>query len=440
MKKYKQVLILLNIINREKLIAEITADLLKKNGLAEEVVIGQAYEVIFHIYDYEPELVISCLPRDEYSTAMFTMVKLVHRCAWVCIHPEGFQHLDDEVINEVVGENRTPARLIDKALFWGSGMAEVVREKLLVRGKLTSADRTGVFGYLPYERSMLAGLPRPPIVEEAAALAEKHKKTVIFVTPNISDVIGDHWPEAEKKRGRSNIYYFSRYKELIGRLAKDNRDVLFLVKRHPGEIAQSKEDRFAELRGEENICIIDDVTQISFFFDHVDLFVHYGSTTAFEAYIYHIPAIGILNDHEEKQVNSLGSGDMYADVKFSLGESSELEGYINREIRWERNAETEHALRIYMNYTPDTEYRPSEQLVACLSDIGEPQLLAHDDPDVVHALHYKSVVKRRVVFRLRMIRDLLTGDRERGRRIRMWLKRYKDAVRGRERSTQEGRK
>ena len=120
-----------------------TADVLREGDIAEEIIIGQVYETIFHIYDYEPDMIISYLARDDYSTAMFTMVKLVHQCRWVSIPPEGFMSLEQENMRIYIGFNKQPVSLIDQVLFWGDGIAKAAGQLMLEQGKISSSRKIG---------------------------------------------------------------------------------------------------------------------------------------------------------------------------------------------------------------------------------------------------------------------------------------------------------
>ncbi len=432
MKKYKQVLILLNIENRERMIAEIMSEQLRSKNLAEEVVIGQAYEIIFHIYDYQPDLVISSLPRDEYSIAMYTMVKFVFQCLWVVIHPEGFIPMTEEVINELVGFNDVPVNLMDMVLFWGPGMAEEIGKRLVERKRLSAKDRIGVFGYLLYERQCLDQLEKPAIVEEIRRKSEHFKKTVLFVTACVLDYIDDRWSENMKKRARSNLYYMEKYRELIRELARRNPDVLFVIKMHPVEIERSQKDNYEEVKLLENVCIIDIVTQISFFFDTASLLIHYGSTTALEAYAYHIPNIGLINDHIDVTANSLGRKDLLADELFSIQDIDGVDRFINQSsIMVRKNTRIEDALYKYMNFEMDRPYQPSVKLLDYLGSLRNPQRINYSDPYVKEALTYKAAIKRRWCFRGSMVKEYIKGNRSKAERIHQWLKKYSERTRER---------
>ena len=404
MAKYRQALILYNIKEREFLIAQMTADVLREQGLADEVIVGQVYEVIYHIYDYEPELVISCLPRDDYSTAMFTMVKLVHRCAWVSIPPEGFMALETGKMKQVTGFNRQPKELVDRVMFWGSGLAKAAGQLMLENGKISSGERIGIFGYLPYEDGVIRKYrEETEQVRQIKKRTGEYRRTVMAVTARMAipvplqefeklyDPNDREQNERVRKRHNSNEYFADWYIQLLKKVAEQNEDILFLIKLHPRDIrtmhAQDlQKTRFDELKSVPNICLIDEPVQISTYFDCIDLLIHYGSTTAMEAYIYGIPTIGIMNDHPDTQYDSLGRGNFYADRRFDVGRAAEVSACVRQGLSFDGNEETAKALKRYMNYREGEPYQPSLLLAEQIRKLPEPQLLSTGDPEVRTAL------------------------------------------------------
>ena len=443
MVKYKQVLVLYNIKEREEVISHMIADILLSNGIAHEVIVGQVYEEIFHIYDYNPDLVISCLPRDNYSAAMFTMVKMVHGCAWVCIPPEGFVSLSPEVIRGFVGFNHQPKRLIDKALFWGGEVADAVAEQLLLYDKISSKQQVGFFGYLPYEESLICKYRQ--MTEQVKRIHEKssgYGRVVMAVTARMAtpvplkefealyDPNDKEQNERVLKRHISNEYYAEKYIKLLETVAENNTDVLFLVKMHPRDVMYLRKNRVSSTRYEHlrtisNVCFIDEEIQISVYFDLIDTLIHYGSTTSLEAYIHGIPTIGIYNDHKDTQKNSLGCANFYADSRFAVSDIPGVLKAIQSKMVFGRNEETEKVLYRYMNYKVGEDYHPSRLLCEHLMSIDDPLILDPSDKEVRKSLYRPNVIKRRVLFCFKMIDYSIHGDKEEARRIHDWLRKYR---------------
>ena len=445
MEKYKQVLILYNIKEREYLLSKMTADVLREGDIAEEIIIGQVYETIFHIYDYEPDMIISCLARDDYSTAMFTMVKLVHQCRWVSIPPEGFMSLEQENMRIYIGFNKQPVSLLDQVLFWGDGIAKAAGQLMLEQGKISSSRRMGVFGYLPYEKALIKKYAEE--TEQVRSVKEKaarYSSVVMALTGRMAvplkqgeietfyDPADKEQNENIRKRFIASEYYADKYIQLLEYIAENNKETLLVVKLHPADVRQMtslspENTRYHKLWTMDNVAVIDESVQISVYFDSVDYMIHYGSTAALEAYIYHIPTIGILNDHPDTQFDSFGGGNLYADKEFVLSEKEAISECIRRKPAFVRNEKTENVLNCYMNYREGEEYRPSRLLIDQLRNGLEKQELNIGENGVRTAINRPNVRKRRIIFRMKMWKATFSGNEEESDRIRQWLVRYKNA-------------
>ena len=438
----RQALVLYHIAGRELIINKMYKECLEVGNIVDEVIIEEAYKAISQIYLYNPEIIICFLPRDEYSSYLFTLLKFVNNCKFIAIPTEGYFRLSEENVNILVGHNRCPEKLVDYYYFWGNGVKEIAEKILIKDKKITTLDRIRVFGYLTYEKDLLRkNIKRTTLDIELEEKKKQYKKIFLIVTAimakdvTIEEMIAESAFKLDddeafnnaKLKIESHRYYNDLYVEQIYVAAKKHPEFLFLVKKHPAEsgylvnhLGKTRYDKFQEC---DNIITIDEEQQISVFFDNISLFIHYGSTAAMEAYVYKIPTLQLTNDYKEFVPDALGR-EVPSTIHIKVSDKEALAEVIKNEIIFNRDTESEQELYQFMNYEYDKEYKPSEWLIEHLKNSQKPQRLYITDKEVRRRIFGRPCLSHYKQFFKQYFKSLFSGDFNKCRKIRRWFLKF----------------
>lgn len=221
-----------------------------------------------------------------------------------CFRAEGI--IDPGSVHSVanhVGYDEYGPTLIDGEIFWGPGPAKLIGDALLAARKLSSPERVHCFGYPRLERYFgvppaegLAALPDQLCTRLAAngrtrcvLLATgfhfaNYTREMIFAAKDLdAENRCDELLEIieEVKRFRAS------WIEGVRRAARENPDLLFVLKKHPIE----RREDYAALEGIGNILYVWQDVDIGDLIERAAIFLHYGSTSLADAYLARIPAV-----------------------------------------------------------------------------------------------------------------------------------------------------
>lgn len=426
MKKLKQVLFLYHVKEREIIINQMMAECLQKQEIAEEIIIENFENVYINAYKYSPNMIVTFLPRTSRASDFLTLMKYMNHSIIIAIPTEGLMSLDYNQMQRLVGLNSYSANLVDYYYFWGESMADQAGKVLLEQEKVLSRNQIRVFGYLPYEKDMMKRFRKDsPLLKKVVKRKDGYEQTVMFVTGfmgadiTIEEMVTEgsinvrdkKTIELGKKRIEINKYYRDSYIGILKKAAEKYRNILFLVKVHPVEIeSMSREGKrpYDELKYYSNIILIDKPEPISEFLDYIDLFIHYGSTTALEAYIYKIPTVQLINDHPEIFPNSCGVSYFESTKQIKISNAEEVFSILEKGINYVNLDGTNKILKGLMNYDVNAPYSPSQILSDFFINISAKTLLTFSDREVRKALRrkvcivlYGSLIKRVFIFSLR---------------------------------------
>lgn len=431
---YKQILLMYHLESRDKPMFEAMGSQIETYGLCEQVFIRNMEEVYRHPYDYSPDIVISPLPRNNRGTAMFTLLKVIYQCYWVGYTVETFYDTNEDNM-WIIGNTKCPIELIDKYLFCGPGIAALGARLLLAANRTDSSDRIDYFGYLYYEKNVIERINKS-FTDDSKIFQEykKYKKHLLFVTAimkypmTLDDYLGeiaikDSRAEAARELQKlciANNYYSDKYIEAICYLAKRHPDYMIMVKHHPNDNdkdAYVADSRYLAFEKFSNIYTIPGNVQISNYFGITDVFLHYASTTSLEAYIYGIRSIGLTSNHQCMQKNGLGREAMYANSIIEVENFEDIDKEIEKDIKFERNADIEKVLYNLVNYKYGDEYAPSKRLIEILDSLDKPQKLDKQKRNIKKVLLYKSNRKKYFEYGLDALKSLVGGDYSKAKRI-----------------------
>jgi len=400
-RRYRQILVLYHDENREKIINEMVRDIILREKIADSVYVGELYETLSRPYIFTPDLMITILPRDFFSTAVFTYVKTIWECYIVSIPTEGFFDLSEDTMHKYIGFNETPALLIDKYVFFGKGICEAAEKQLKKYNKIESEDQTDSFGYLFYEKNFFKNYIKQTDTSNYIHDLKKHyKKIIIFVLTHMGrdlqesdyynessvDLLNEDAVKQIKTRIKCNSYYSDKYIEMIYKSSQKFPDYLFIVKKHPVEASYLRDwtgsTRYDRLEGIKNIVFVNEPDPVSLYFELSDIMVNYGSTTAMEAYIYGLPVVHLLNDHPEAFVECYGAK-FPAQEYVNVSDFESFAMLIEKDLKFRITDELESELESLVNYSSEEVYEPSVKLGRILIELPDnPLQLSINDPVV----------------------------------------------------------
>lgn len=442
----QQILIFYHIPEREKVLSELLKEQLKKEYCDYEVLAEEFYYACAHMNEYNPKIVITFLPRDSYSCNFLTLFKYIYNPLVIAVPTEGVMDFDSETIVRYIGYNEYSASLVDYYFFWGCGMAEIAKEILLSERKVNGTDRIQIFGYLLYDISLVKNYKLCESELNYAEIASRYEKTILVATSfhnaniTIEELKNEMYfntcsfeeIENAKKRIRSDKYYEDKYLDLIEESVRRYPSTCFIIKLHPVEMERrkgKKDSIYNRFERYENVFIIEKPIQISYFFDFVDLFLHYGSTAALEAYIYKIPTIQLLNNYEMITDDSLGRAYFESTYMIDVVEKEEFFALLEHGVAYKKLPDVENALYRIMNYTVGMEYHPADILISFIKEHNTPQMLYKKDKLVAQALKSKQCI----LFMMSMVKNyficLLSGNKEKCKLYTNMFKRYHEANR-----------
>ena len=321
----------------------------------------------------------------------FYIFKKLLKCSIVCFMTEGLLHvITPGRIRQLVGLEKFGSNLVDYEICWGLMTKELIAKELLKQNKISSLNRVLYFGHPSFENYFEPDTKLDYLIpEQYLDIFNNYprNKIIMFVTGfqfsdyTLKDLFhaGDLIrPDAEDVKGLvektytfvSNMKKFrKKYIDLIINCASNFKDLLFIVKMHPGEINLYKfkyENPYTIFSKYHNILLIDRPVPIRCILPFTSLLVHYDSTTMLEAYLLKIPTIFVQSKEVifGKPLPSFHR-DEIEEIKTSvLGLNSTESGYPsevysiisrhkNKIIEFKRNSSVEAVLKEQLDISMD---------------------------------------------------------------------------------------
>lgn len=381
----------MNCYEREQFIAELIKDeILKIDGVECNILYWNRGISDKEIYRFAPNVLMT------FPLTLLPLIKLVARIKLVCnptvvsFVTEGYINFDCEKF--IFGHYMFPSSLVDFWGVWGEKYGEYLWNDMSKKGMIKCRENIKVFGYPLWEHKHLQKIKIANSCEkEILQLIEKSKKVILVLSgfaeanKDRNDMINsiDAYDVTSKdkdsqidlllQREEKIREYREKYYSLVMEMIEENPDITFLLKLHPKEIECIKSGKGYDYTGFgkwNNVKVVSENNSIGMYIDKVNAVVHYGSTVAWEAYIYGIPTIKIiLNDETLK----------FYSTAFTPGESFDCEE--KREIlNWIKESdekiihkrEFDKYIKEYFNYDRTREYYPSRDLAQFLCKHCEP--------------------------------------------------------------------
>ena len=348
------ILILYNNPNRELTYLEEIRISLLKNHIVENVLLengGDTRKVIVSVFRFKPAVILSYPLTGKLLHHKFHVLKTIFKFKFICLRTEGaIDKGSKENILAHVGIAEYSNKLVDLELFWGQIQKKLLGPELLLQNKITSLERCLVVGY-----------PRIRKVE----INSKDKNLIgIFTGFQMADYDAERFLKAKDLDENTMNEFLEQAKkvlafreEFIKRLDAFlilNKNMQFIIKPHPAE----NEMTYHLLLKHENLRILPKSMSLNSVFENLKSFVHFGSTTLLDAYIYKIPSLLFFD-------NALNVGHSYgwkSTIQSSL-ENLDINLKLLDNTKFEISNEIISTLFEEINFEFDKPYTPVQNIV-----------------------------------------------------------------------------
>jgi hypothetical protein len=329
-----------------------------------------------------------------------------------CFRAEGIiDPGNPQSVSNHVGFDRYGPGLVDYEVFWGPGPAKLIGDALLRLGKLSSPQRIMCFGYPRLERYFGVTppdgfLPLSQAIERKLATYGKGC-TILFAT-------GFHFANYTRETifAARDLDAENRCDELLGiieevkrfraswvegvsQAARENPDILFVLKKHPIE---SRQD-YVQLEQLDNILYVWQDVDIADLIERAALFFHYGSTSLADAYLARVPAIYLYSAEARcrKWFSDMGwpSARSVSSDRITQIVSDFRAGLI---VHDPHDPRVKSILDYNFNIRDGEPYRPSQAVARLLLEHDEPAQSVALDPHMWRAVaHHYYLRTRRLI-------------------------------------------
>lgn len=388
----KKILFLYNNYEREHTIIELICNkLISRNvkvflkGITDKNLIGQ----IFHI---RPHITFTFPITTQNQIYIYEILKIFFHSTIITFTTEGlFDYHNKDAVKMCAGYYGYPPTLVDYHAYWGKLAAKYVGRELFRQNKIIGKYQIRVFGNPAYEKGCCK--------DEPAELIQKDIRNKVLILTgfhgslyskqnliNAQDIINTEG-KCAKEILRDEVFvkwcntiteekiYCEKYIQHIVDAARENPDILFIVKLHPQEILIKKNHSnkikyLDKLKNIENIYIIDKSIPIGALLPCCKLLVHYGSTVDLESYIYKIPTLKLeltnVNNTFLVEATRLTQSTFYADIDDKDAISKYVMELKKRGNLFKECITMQKQLLDYMNYVDEEYYKPSEEIASFL--------------------------------------------------------------------------
>lgn len=412
----KRILFLANKYQREKYIVRFIVSELQKDADFEfewkEVYSSKGYNRYKDLICYKPEIIWTFPITNNNQVLELSVLKYLYNPIIMTYTTEGVWDFDNQEQREMcIGYYDYSCNLIDYQCYWGTKLRDIIGTELINRGRMKNNNQLLTVGYPLYDKDKYLEEKRFEFENKRIkSLTLQYHKTVMVVTgfhcgwvtkeqvKRLPDVINQHEKDITKIHERVEDYwkilvlpfreFQEKYIDEIVTLAKEDKNVLFLVRMHPLEKAWLKypdviNPYTEKMGGIENIHILKTEYPIGLYLNYCDLFIHYGSTTGIEAYLYNIPTIQLLPEKRNRWLKKYFESTIACKIDehkiihnvvhngIEFKKNDDLEKYLYEVMGVERNgvSATERCCECIKSVKHQTEYKRKELLFDMSKDI-----------------------------------------------------------------------
>lgn len=264
------------------------------------------YDGVFtrEVVAFRPDVVMTFPLTSKGLAWHFYLLKFLYRTRIACFRAEGIVDPNSpQNIATHAGYDSYGKNLVDAEIFWGPGPARLIGDELLRQGKISSAPRVRTIGY-PRLEQYFGAEPAEGAVTVPGELLKRielagRNKTILVAT-------GFHFANYTREMifMARDLDAENRCDELLATIeevklfragwiaaiesaARENPELLFIVKKHPIENRQDYE----VLQCFRNVAYVWEDVDIAELVQRSGLFLHYGSTSLADAYLAGTPAV-----------------------------------------------------------------------------------------------------------------------------------------------------
>lgn len=385
---------LYNNLERERVNIEFVKEELELLGNKVHMMHLASGDILRKLLKIRPDIIVTFPITTQNQIYIYTFAKIICGSIIVTFTTEGLIDFENrENLALSAGIYDYSDKLVDYHTFWGGLVAEKLGAILKEQKKLYDINRIRVFGNPMYEKErVLKYYGQNSLVQK---LSDNSQRKVLILTGfhascyerneiiNAQDIININNSSEEEinkvlESFMNQKIYLEHYIDNVLYAAKNNPDVLFLVKLHPQEILMHKGKRklpyLIQLENIKNIILIKESIPIGVLLSQVDMMVHYGSTVDLEAYIYNVPTLKLEWEAENKlflvEGIRLTESTYYEDVCNEKGIDKYVKLINKNAVLYKKNELVEKQLFDCMNYKLDKEYYPSKNFALFLSSLS----------------------------------------------------------------------
>lgn len=412
----KRVLFLANKYQREKYIVRFIVSELQKDINFEfvwkEVYSSKGYNRYSDLICFKPDIIWTFPITNNNQVLELSILKFLFNPIILTYTTEGVWDFDNQEQREMcIGYYDYSCNLIDYQCYWGTKLRDIIGTELINKGRMKNFNQLLTVGYPLYDRDKYSEEKKFEFENNRIkVLTSRYNKVVMVVTgfhcgwvtkeqvKRLPDVVNQHETDLTKINECVEEYWKTlvlpfrefqeKYIDEIVKLAKAEKNVLFLIRMHPLEKAWLKHPNVInpyteKMNNIENIHILKTDYPIGLYLNYCDLFIHYGSTTGIEAYLYSIPTIQLLPEKSNRWLKEYFEStvvckvDEYKSIQKVVHEGIEfkknddLDKYLYEVMGVERDglSATGRCCECIKNAKHETEYKCKELLFDMSKDI-----------------------------------------------------------------------
>lgn len=348
-------------------------------------------DLFFQLLKIRPHIVVTCPLTTKGQIDTNTFAKVCCHSIIITYTTEGLiDYHDKENIRYFAGIYDYDPALVDYHLFWGRAVAKYLGQELYRQNKIISKTQIRIIGNPMYEKGNYSDCKIDDIARDARSKvliltgfdASLYTKRQIINVQDIVDITGKRKKDSQKMyKEYLNMMelerkYCDKYISHVVSTANKYKEILFIVKLHPHEIASinrrhMKLEYLEPLYSLENVKLIKTSIPISQLLQMSSLMVHYGSTVDLESYLYKVPTlkleqIGVINKHMIERCRRLTSSTYYENIEDENVLDKYMEKIKHGEELFRQSKELEGQLYEYMDYAVGKPYHPSKKMAGFL--------------------------------------------------------------------------
>jgi len=358
------------------------------------------------VIEFKPHLVLTFPLTARTLSIRFYILKYLLKFSLISLRTEGLiLKCNKMYLSLLTGKEEYGNNLVDHEIFWGPESAKLLGNILLKDNKISSKKRIHFFGAPSFEKynnpkKLPDNIDRKLkqytkvntfIIVTGFQYAEYSKEDILkagdIVDINSRSFINDYinWLCFLEKCKLFRYMWI----HLLDLCAKNNPELLFVVKNHPIEInifnQKTRKSPYERLKMNTNILLIDEPIPIKDILPKCNVLFHYGSTTMLEAYLNRVPSVYVESKEIRKiegTINPFEKIDLPSACSIDIDDFYHFIIYLKKNpIQFKRLSKIDSFLERQLNLSLNKEYKPSDWIARFLLTVvnQQPQKIESND-------------------------------------------------------------